>query len=191
MEHFYENIYGWFSYEHIYKDMVEQADDSSLFVEIGSFKGKSTAYMCVEIANSGKDIEFHCIDPMTTTKNYEESIKSHPDLWSDYSVDDFNKRLESVKDYYKLHVMSSSEAVDLYEDRSIDFLLIDGDHSYEGVYDDVRNFLPKMRPGGLIVGDDGYVSEILQAAKDAAIGFDVQLIGIHFFISIPLDEENQ
>ena len=45
-----------------------------------------------------------------------------------------------------------------------------------------------MRPGGLMVGDDAYVPEILQAAKDAAVGIDVELIGIHFFISIPEDE---
>ena len=189
MVHFYEDIPGWFSYEYVYKDIVEQADDGSLFVEIGSFKGKSAAYMCVEIANSGKDIKFHCVDPMGTNPNYEESMKTQPEVWEGYSVEDFHTRLASVKDYYELKAMTSSDAVELYEDGSIDFLLIDGDHSYEGVYNDVRNFLPKMRPGGLMVGDDAYVAEILQAAKDAAIGLDVELVGIHFFISIPEDEQ--
>jgi len=133
MEHFYEDIPGWFSYEYVYKDMIEQADDGSLFTEIGSFKGKSAAYMCVEIANSGKDIKFHCIDPMSTSPNYADSMKEHPEVWDGYSDEEFHERLKSVKDYYKLHVMTSSEAAKLYEDQSIDFLLIDGDHSYQGV----------------------------------------------------------
>ena len=58
MEHFYRNIPGWFSYEYVYKDIVEQADDDSLFVEIGSYKGMSTAFMSVEIINSGKKYSF-------------------------------------------------------------------------------------------------------------------------------------
>lgn len=185
MEHFYENIYGWFSYDFIYKSIVEQASDDSLFVEIGSFQGRSTAFMCVEIANSGKKIRFECIDPMCSTPNYELSIKQHPKEWEGYEVTKFHERLQSVKDYYKLHQISSTEAASLYQDGSIDFIMIDGDHSYEGVYNDVKNFLPKMRSGGLMAGDDAFVPEILKAAKDAAVNLSVETNGIHFFISIP------
>jgi predicted O-methyltransferase YrrM len=185
MEHFYEDVYGWFSYDYIYKDIVQQAEEGSLFVEIGAFQGRSTAYMCVEIANSGKKITFECIDPMSATPNYEESQRLNPHEWEGYGVEKFTERMAPVKDYYKLHQIGSVEAVALYEDASIDFIMIDGDHSYEGVYNDVKNFLPKMRSGGLMVGDDAFVPEILQAAKDAAVNLNVETNGMHFFISIP------
>jgi predicted O-methyltransferase YrrM len=190
MEHFYQNIYGWFSYDYIYKDLVEQADDDSLFVEIGSFQGRSTAFMCIEIANSGKKIRFECIDPMSSTPNYELSQQQNPQEWEGYGADKFHERLSSVKDFYTLHQMSSVEASKLYEDNSIDFIMIDGDHSYKGVYNDVKNFLPKMRNGGLMTGDDAFVPEIVQAVKDAvADSGRADLIpefnGIHFFISMP------
>ena len=29
MEHFYQNIHGWFSYEYIYKNIVEQAAEEA------------------------------------------------------------------------------------------------------------------------------------------------------------------
>jgi len=185
IDHFYKDIHGWFSYEYIYRDMIEQANENSLFVEIGSFKGKSTAFMAVEIANSGKNIRFECIDPMEALGHYADASTQHPDEWQGYSSTEFHERLKSVKDFYKLHQMTSDEAVNLYGDGSIDFLLIDGDHSYEAVKRDIINYLPKMRSGGLIAGDDAFVPEIIQAAQDAAGHLNPVFNGIHFFISIP------
>lgn len=182
MEHFYQDIDGWFSYEYVYKDMVKQATDGSLFVEIGSYKGKSAAYMCVEIANSGKKIKFECIDPMELLGDYLNMPQASKD---GYSFNEFKQRLDSVKDYYKLIRMTSDDAVKQYEDGSIDFLLIDGDHSYEGVYKDIINYLPKMRSGGLIVGDDAYDPAIQRALADAAGHLSPVNNGIHFFINIP------
>lgn len=45
---------------------------------------------------------------------------------------------------------------DLHSGRSIDFLFIDGDHSYNGVKADFENYAPLVRPGGLIVFHDVY-----------------------------------
>jgi predicted O-methyltransferase YrrM len=187
MEHFYKDIYGWFSYDYLYKDAVERAEDGALFVEIGSFLGQSAAFMCVEIINSQKNIKFDCIDPMKIVENYAESARLHPELWSQYSAEQFHKRLESVKGYYNLIQEESSIAVNLYKDNSIDFLMIDGDHSYDAVKNDIINFLPKMKIGGVITGDDAYVPEILKAAKDAIEGTELTLSvveGIHFWIEI-------
>lgn len=185
MEHFYQNIDGWFSYEYIYKDIVEQAEDDSLFVEIGSFKGRSTAFMAVEIANSGKKIKFECIDPMSCTPNYELSQQQNPQEWEGYSSEEFHQRLTPVKGLYELRQMTSDEAVKFYADGSINFLMIDGDHSYEGVVKDLQNYLPKMRSGGLIAGDDAFVHDIVRAVKDVAGHLNPSFTGIHFFISIP------
>jgi predicted O-methyltransferase YrrM len=182
MEHFYRNIPGWFSYEYVYKDIVEQADDDSLFVEIGSYKGMSTAFMAVEIINSGKNIRFECIDPMEMGVG---SWTCNEDEQQGYTEADFNERLASVKGYYKLHKMSSNDAVNSFEDGSIDFLMIDGDHSYEAVKQDIENYLPKMRSGGLIVGDDAYEPDIQRALADAAGHLNPTNNGVQFFISIP------
>lgn len=39
-------------------------------------------------------------------------------------------------------------------DQSLDFVFIDADHSYEGCRADLRAWLPKVRPGGLLCGHD-------------------------------------
>jgi predicted O-methyltransferase YrrM len=187
MEHFYQNIDGWFSYEYIYKSVVDQADDDSLFVEIGSFKGRSSAFMAVEIANSGKKIKFDCIDPMKPMSHYVDSADKDPEEFKGYNSEDFHSRLEQANGYYNLLQMTSDEAVNQYEDGSIDFIMIDGDHTYEAVKRDIINYFPKMRPGGLMTGDDAFAQDIQRAFNDAIteLGVEGNIDGIHFFINIP------
>lgn len=187
MEHFYQNIHGWFSYEYIYKNIVDQAADNSLFVEIGSFKGKSTAFMCVEIANSGKNIKFECIDPMIPASHYIESAENDVDEWADYNIEGFRTRLKPVEQYYKHHQMFSADAAKLFEDKSIDFILVDGDHAPAAVKEDALTYLPKMKPGGLMAFDDTFVPEIRQAVEEAAaeFGLTAESNGIHTFIQLP------
>lgn len=187
MEHFYQDIHGWFSYDYIYSSMVDQAVGGELFVEIGSFKGKSTAFMCVEILNSSKNIRFDCIDPMQLMSHYVESAENEPEQWNDYTVEEFHRKLHSVRNYYHLHQMTSSQAATLYQPGSIDFLMIDGDHTYEAVKQDVIDFVPKMKSGGLIAGDDAFDPGVRQAAIDGAHahGLRAEINGIHFFIKIP------
>lgn len=48
----------------------------------------------------------------------------------------------------------STEAVMEIDDRSLDLVFIDADHSYEGCLADIRAWLPKVKPGGWIGGHD-------------------------------------
>jgi hypothetical protein len=48
----------------------------------------------------------------------------------------------------------SDTALAQFEDQSIDFAYIDGDHSYEGVCADLANLFPKMKDEGIIAFDD-------------------------------------
>lgn len=60
MEHFYNNIQGWFDFENIYRKIVYNSpiDNISHFVEIGSWLGKSSSFMAVEILNSKKSVNY-------------------------------------------------------------------------------------------------------------------------------------
>lgn len=55
----------WFTYPNLYRRFVEMLTDGSTIIEVGSWKGKSTAYLAVEIINSGKKIELHAVDTWT------------------------------------------------------------------------------------------------------------------------------
>ncbi|MGD8307393.1 MAG: class I SAM-dependent methyltransferase, partial [Ignavibacteria bacterium] len=44
----------------------------------------------------------------------------------------------------------------LIKDHSLDFVFIDGDHSYEGCKNDIKLWISKVKPGGFISGHDIY-----------------------------------
>ena len=54
--------------------------------------------------------------------------------------------------------MTSLEASKAFAPESLDFVFIDGDHSYEGCALDIKLWWPKLKPGGLLSGHD-YVDE--------------------------------
>ena len=53
-----------------------------------------------------------------------------------------------------VHRGSSVDVAAKIPDASLDWVYIDGDHSYEGVSADLRTYVPKLRKGGLLAGDD-------------------------------------
>jgi predicted O-methyltransferase YrrM len=52
------------------------------------------------------------------------------------------------------HAAATVEAVRAAAGGPVDFLFLDGDHSYEGVRDDFEAYSPLVRPGGLVAFHD-------------------------------------
>lgn len=49
---------------------------------------------------------------------------------------------------------TTREVADLIPDKSLDAVYVDGDHTLRGITIDLVRLLPKLRPGGLLGGDD-------------------------------------
>jgi hypothetical protein len=148
MEHFYQEIEGWFTFDGLYQNMVHGSPENSHFVEVGTWKGRSAAFMCVEIINSKKNIKFDCIDPFIEVENGEFKI-THEEL-----KNLFINNMKKVEGFYNLYFEVSPLVTNRYEDNSIDFVFIDGGHEYEQVYSDIIAWLPKIKVGGYISGHD-------------------------------------
>ena len=52
--------------------MFDKFTGPAHFVEVGSYKGRSTSFMAVEIANSGKQIKFDCVDTWEGSPEHQE-----------------------------------------------------------------------------------------------------------------------
>lgn len=71
-----------------------------------------------------------------------------------------DKRVKIIKDF-------SLNAVKKIGDNSLDFVYIDGNHTYKYVYQDIEGWFPKVREGGVIAGHDVFNGrEVLEAVKD-------------------------
>jgi len=182
MEHFYQNIQGWFSYERIYQEAVEFFPSGSRFVEIGSFKGRSSAFLAVEIINSGKNITLDLIDTWKGSIEHQEGEDCEVlEVKNGTLYDTFLNNMKPVEGNFNAIKMTSLEAAVLYPDRSIDFLMIDGAHEFESVVADIRAYLPKMKHGGVMTGDDAWMnSEPRAAAEQELAKYGVEFPGNHF-----------
>jgi hypothetical protein len=59
------------------------------------------------------------------------------------------------------------ESASLFEDESVDFVFVDGDHSEEGVSRDIEAWWPKLKKTGIMAGHD-YNRESVHAAVKKA-----------------------
>ena len=163
MEHFY-HITGedWFSYPQLYKRIVDNSQDGAHIVEVGSWKGRSAAFMAVEIINSNKNIKFDCVD---TWKGSIEHT-TYDVITEEKLYDVFLSNIEPVKHNINPIRMTSIDASKLYEDNSLDFVFIDASHEYEDVKEDILAWLPKVKIGGILAGHDYDTFEGVNRAVD-------------------------
>lgn len=175
MEHFHHNIHGWFGSADLYRRAVEEAKDGAIFVEIGAWKGKSAAFMGVEIANSGKKIDFHVVDWFKGSD--EPAHHSDPDVRQGRLKEVFLENTKPVSHLITVHESMSAPAASLFRDNSLDFVFIDAAHDYDNVIADINAWLPKVKSGGILSGDDYYhfpdvkraVSELLQGHRPEGV----------------------
>jgi predicted O-methyltransferase YrrM len=149
-EHFYQKIDGWFTFPDLYRHVVKLANQEAHFVEIGSWMGRSTSFMAVEIINSNKNIKFDCVDTWEGSPEHLENLQVKQNILFDTFLDNI-KPVNHVVNPVRL---TSTEASKLYADNSLDFVFIDANHSYEFVKDDINAWYPKVKKGGILAGHD-------------------------------------
>jgi len=175
--HSYKDVPGWINdAEYIYEHAVNKGSDGQIFVEIGTLLGQSTLRMATLIDESNKKIKFDAIDIFYSIPNVVKH--SHPVEFTQYLqlFDDFNLdilgiikhplRQLNVEDLVNLIVCDEKYAFKLYDDESISFLWIDGEHTYDVVYSHLVNFWSKIKPGGILAGDDIHYEEVYEAVMD-------------------------
>jgi len=153
MEHFHYKIPGWFTFPRLYSQMVKTYD-AGHFVEVGAWQGSSAAFMAVEIINSKKNIKFDVIDIWGKFSIAGLNTKN-PELLPEDTVEKlFYKNIEPVKHVVNASKIDSISGSRIYKDKSLDFVFIDANHSYDSVINDLNAWFPKVKSGGHIAGHD-------------------------------------
>lgn len=131
-------------------------------VEIGSYQGESTEIFL----KSGVFKTLYCIDPwkgdydpLDVASNTKTIIKAEKKFDEKFKDNNIIKKVKAL----------SSDAVTNFEDESLDFLYIDGNHQFEAVKEDLKNYVPKVKKGGIVAGHD-YVGAFVPKAVDEFFG---------------------
>jgi hypothetical protein len=106
-------------------------------VEIGVLNGETSAFLL----DVNSKIKLTGIDPIIPDSMESSLIGSLEIIKSNTKKNE--SRFNFIHNY-------SYNVVSMFEDNEIDFLFIDGDHTYDAVSQDFELYFPKVKKGGLI-----------------------------------------
>jgi|GEM_PF-6146706 len=167
-------IPGWMGDNEIeyLHDMVASAPPDAIIVELGAWKGKSTAALYTAIHHDQQvvtvdswlgqeDLRFNAHSEVTTSDVFLEFIN-------------YMKQFGIKPQWYNPNVLGATylrmlndDAVNLFEDKSIYKLMIDADHRAVGHDIDLWN--PKMRTDGAICGHDYHWDGVEKQLEDRVV----------------------
>jgi glycosyltransferase involved in cell wall biosynthesis len=130
-----------------YRKLANEVPDGGTICELGLWKGRSLSSIADIIKR--KHLKVIAVDTFQGSTNYE------PEMLIARSLDMegiFRANMQKFGLNPTIHRMTGDEAVQLMEDRSIDLLFIDANHSYEAVKNDLEKWEPKVR--GVVGGHD-------------------------------------
>jgi predicted O-methyltransferase YrrM len=141
-----KDIDGWFNHQSAYDYLLANMPEDGTFVELGAWLGKSSAYLCDKAINQNITI----IDSWKGSPN--ELTTTHK-LATE--VDIYELFLENMGTRnYNVIKGTSKVAAKMFLNESLDVVFIDLTHTYEAVKEDIKLWLPKVKKGGFIAGDD-------------------------------------
>lgn len=135
------------------------ANKNGNFVEIGSYLGASSCFIAAGIKRAGGDSKLYCVDTW------------HNDSMTEGGRDTFVEFLKNTSKYKAIIIplRNTSEAASKLFNEKINFLFIDGGHSYEAVKADIDSWLPKLNSGAAVIFHDYGWAEGVKKAVDENI----------------------
>lgn len=137
------------------RTMLKKMPMNGICVEIGVWRGEFSKILLEELSPR----HLYLIDPWAVQEDEAGGAslagaqdKSKMDVIHDHVQATFAPQIAAgtvsiIRDY-------SAPALGNFEDQSIDFIYLDGDHSFEGVLADLQAAHDKLRVGGVVMLDD-------------------------------------
>jgi len=133
------------------QEILKRLPKGGVGAEIGVWEGGFSEVLLAV----AQPTRLHLIDPWEFQPDFANTAFGKPRN-EDRMADKFLLVQEKFKDDPRvvLHRAYSDVALESFEDHSLDWVYIDGNHNFEVVKSDLELSLRKVRPGGVIAGDD-------------------------------------
>ena len=158
--------------------------------EVGVYKGEFANRFCRE------GLKMYAVDPWHSYAGAGRTQKSQER--QDFLYGHASRVLSKYNDCTVIR-KTSMDAVNQFKDRSLDFVYIDGDHSFSHVAEDIQAWAYKVRKGGIVAGHDYFSTD--REAKNVichvgpVVDAYVKAFGVRNFYTLgrtkPLEEEER
>jgi hypothetical protein len=134
--------------------------------EIGVWFGNTSTQFLKKGLKKLYMVDPYSVEPYkeNSEMTYQEYLAKYQPITGEFAEAGFQKYYDKVygeinsrfKTFKEVEIcrMLSDEWFKKYNDVELDWIYIDGDHSYEGCLSDLENGLKAVKSGGLILGDD-------------------------------------
>lgn len=131
-----------------YIELVKTLPDKSLIVEAGSYIGGSIVTLAAALLARGHTI--------WSAESFTGNLDNTVDGWPLPTLKKYTQNTKTNLPFLNINIaqLPGQFAASMFEDESIDFVFVDGDHSTEAVLRDIEIWLPKVKKGGILAGDD-------------------------------------
>ncbi len=172
----WSGIPGRAAYLWIYDEFIRTAREGAIVVEVGVALGKSVGYLATKLLEAGRsDVVVYAVDPWGGyARNGEQQTMAATEPGGDFGLfcrmmlEHCPEALELVK---PLRTTSARAARMIAGAHSgVDLVLLDAAHDVDSVRTDLRVWLPNIREGGVIGGDDHHAEDfpgVIQACEEA------------------------
>jgi hypothetical protein len=173
----YTDIEGWCDFEDLYLEYANQLNESSTFVEVGVWKGRSICFLGQALKALNKSPKIFAIDTFKGSDN-EPIHKDAIDKCGGDTLSIFRDNLKDLNLSDSISIMQeeSIEASKQFSDNSIDIIFIDSNHSYESVTRDLNAWYSKVKVGGIISGHDFLWKSVENAVREFSEKEKIELI---------------
>jgi predicted O-methyltransferase YrrM len=136
------SIVGWMSVGEL-AFLADTARRSKTIIEVGSYHGKSTRALA---DNSPPDARIYAVDPWDYY--FATLMKCDINTLNQFYINLYN-HIKAGK-----VTLCKSKWEDYNPKELVDFIFIDGDHTYESACHDIDKAMKWINPGGIIAGHD-------------------------------------
>lgn len=168
-------IPGWMSEQELLW-LAELGSRSLLGVEIGTYLGRSARAIA---DNTPNDARLICVEPFCDSEGIEHTVEE----WQEIEAK-CRKNLADSPNAPNVSIWNTTSYLAACgwdtvarADRRLDFVFIDGAHSYDGVKEDIESWRRKVRLGGIICGHDFGIWPGVEQAVIASFGKDFDVVG--------------
>ena len=144
-------------------------------LEIGCAEGDTTEYLLSNIPN----LNLYGVDPYENYVDWNGNNLSS----QENSCSLMLEKISPYQDRFIHYREYSDTAASKFKAKSLDFIFIDGLHTYEQVLADCRNYYAKVKSGGIFAGHDYRVIE----AVNKAVNEFAQEVGIEQILETEVD----
>ena len=156
----WDEIDGWFQWRSAQEEAAQRFPAGSCFVEVGTYLGRSLCSLAEVVERSGKAFTLIGIDTCRGSGPEGPSQKNYHSAAVVHGGGTFAGALHKnvldcgYGDAVLLIIADSLAASRLFADASIDWVHLDARHDYASVQADIQAWLPKVKAGGWLSGDD-------------------------------------